>query len=141
MSRLEAERARIAADPFASALGIAILALEEGYCRAALTVGEGMRNFLGMAHGAAIYAVADVAFSGAANAREPSTGIATTINFLAGAQAGDRLIAEARELRRGRQLGFYRVTVATEGGTLIASMEAVSYRLERGGGGTPADPA
>jgi acyl-CoA thioesterase len=125
----DALRARIRDDPFAAWLGIELLDLAPGYCRAALTLGPRMVNFHGSPHGGVIFALADYAFGGACNAHgEAAVALTVTIQFLAAPDSGARLTAEARASRQGRRAGFYAMTVTDERGTLVATCQAVAFR-------------
>jgi acyl-CoA thioesterase len=122
--------ARIAADPYGAWIGIELLEVRPGYCRAALTLTSRMVNFHGSPHGGAIFSLADFAFAGACNAHgEPAVALTVTIQFHAAPQVGRRLVAEARETRQGRSAGFYAMTVTDEAdGSLVATCQAVSLR-------------
>ncbi|HEY7138952.1 MAG TPA: hotdog fold thioesterase [Methylomirabilota bacterium] len=125
-------RERIAADPYGRWLGIELLELRPGYCRAALTLAPHMVNFHGSPHGGAIFSLADFAFGGACNGHGvPAVALTVTVQFLAAARAGQRLVAEAREARQGKRAGFYAMTV-TDGadGTVVATCHAVSMRTD-----------
>ncbi|MBI2553190.1 MAG: PaaI family thioesterase [Candidatus Rokubacteria bacterium] len=116
-------------DPYAVSLGIELLDLAPGYCRAAMRLEPHMANFQGNPHGGAIFSLADYAFSGACNAHgEPAVALSVTIQFLATVKPGARLIAEAREQRQGRRAGFYTMTVTAEDGTVVATCQAVAFR-------------
>jgi acyl-CoA thioesterase len=122
-------RARVAADPYAAALGIELLELGPGYCRAALRLRPELLNFHGGPHGGAIFSLADFAFSGACNAHgEDAVALTVTIQFLAPPAPGARLTAEARATRQGRRAGFYAMTVTDEAGTVVATCQAVAFR-------------
>lgn len=125
-------RRRIAADPYGRWLGIELLELGPGRCRAALTLAPHMLNFHGSPHGGAIFALADFAFAGACNAHgEPAVALTVTIQFHAAVPAGRRLVAEARAARQGRRAGFYAMTVTDEAdGTVVATCQAVALRTE-----------
>src|SRR5262245_16464715 len=111
--------ARIREDPYAASLGIELLELAPGYCKAALRLTPQMVNFHGLPHGGAIFSLADYAFSGACNAEGPAAvALSVTIQFLAATQPGARLVAEARAARQGRRAGFYAMTVTDDRGTL-----------------------
>lgn len=126
-------RARVAADPYAAALGIELLELAPGYCRAALRLRPELLNFQGGPHGGAIFSLADFAFSGACNAHgEDAVALTVTIQFLAPAAPGARLTAEARATRQGRRAGFYAMTVTDEAGTVVATCQAVALRTRTG---------
>lgn len=127
-------RARIRDDPYAASLGIELLDLAPGYCRAALRLRPDMVNFHGSPHGGAIFSLADYAFSGACNSHgEAAMALSVTIQFLAAPAPGARLTAEAREQRQGRRAGFYAMTVTDEAGTVVATCQAVAFRPSRPG--------
>jgi acyl-CoA thioesterase len=119
----------VSRDAYARWLGIELLALAPGYCRAALRLTPEMLNFQGNPHGGAIFALADFAFGAASNAHsEPAVALSVTIQFLATVRPGTRLVAEARAERQGRRAGFYVMTVTAEDGTVVASCQAVALR-------------
>lgn len=121
---------RTAADPFARWLGIELLELRPGYCRAALRLGPHMVNLHGSPHGGAIFSLADFAFGGACNSHgEVAVALTVTIQYHVAARVGQRLVAEARETRQGKRAGFYTMTVSDDGdGTVVATCQAVSLR-------------
>ena len=129
---LPALRERVAADPYGRWLGIELLELGPGYCRAALRLTPHMANFHGTPHGGAIFSLADFAFAGACNGHgEPAVALTVTIQFHGAARADGRLVAEAREARQGRRAGFYAMTVTDEAdGTVVATCQAVSLRTD-----------
>jgi acyl-CoA thioesterase len=122
-------RARIAGDPWGATLGIELLTLAPGYCRAAMRLAPAMRNFHGDPHGGAIFSLADYAFAAACNAHgEPAVALTVTVQYLVAAPPGARLIAEARAERQGQRAGFYEMVVTDETGARIAVCRAVSLR-------------
>jgi acyl-CoA thioesterase len=123
---------RIGADPYGRSLGIELLDVAPGRCRAALTLAPHMVNFHGSPHGGVIFSLADVAFAGACNGHgEPAVALTVTIQFHAAARVGRRLVAEAREIRQGTRAGFYAMTVTDEAdGAVVATCQAVSLRTE-----------
>ena len=122
-------REEVSRDPYAAGLGIELLDLAPGYCRAAMRLRPEMANFQGNPHGGAIFSLADYAFSGACNAHgEPAVPLSVTIQFLATVEPGARLIAEARAERQGRRAGFYVMTVTAEDGTVVATCQAIALR-------------
>ncbi len=125
----EALRRRIREDPYAAWLGIELLDLAPGHCRAALRLRPELLNFHGGPHGGAIFSLADFVFSGACNAEGyPAVALTVTIQYLAAARPGARLVAEARAARQGRRAGFYAMTVTDEDGTVVATCQAVAFR-------------
>lgn len=128
---LEQVRHRVAADPYAGTLGIELLELAPGYCRAALRLRPELLNFHGGPHGGALFSLADFAFSGACNADgEAAVALTVTIQFLAPPAPGARLTAEARATRQGKRAGFYAMTVTDEAGTVVATCQAVAFRTQ-----------
>ena len=127
--------ARIAGDPYGRWLGIELLDLGPGRCRAALRLEPHMVNFHGMPHGGVLFSLADFVFAGACNGHgEPAVALSVTIQFHAAARVGGRLLAEAREARQGKRAGFYAMTVTDEAdGTIVATCQAVSLRTDRAG--------
>jgi acyl-CoA thioesterase len=123
-------RARIHGDPWGRTLGIEILALDRGFCRVGLVVQSHMVNFQGYPHGGVIFSLADIAFGAACNSHgEPAVALNMTISYLTAVPAGSRLIAEAREIKRGRRAGFYEVKVTSEAGALVAQVHCVAHRV------------
>ena len=125
----DAIRDWITRDPYGRWLGIELLDLGPGHCRAALQLRPEMLNFQGSPHGSVMFSLADYAFAGACNgAGEAAVALSVTIQFLAAPRPGARLVAEARAERQGRRAGFYAMTVTADDGTTVASCRAVSLR-------------
>jgi acyl-CoA thioesterase len=120
---------KISQDPFARSLGIELRELRAGYGRVAMTLTPQMANFHGIPHGGAIFSLADAAFAAASNSHgQAAVALSMTIQYLAAAKPGDRLTAEAQELRKGHRAGFYQITVKTEDGEVVAICQAVVHR-------------
>ena len=116
-------------DQFARHLGIELLELRPGYCRAGLNLASYMVNGLGLPHGAVIFALADFAFAAACNSHG-RTAVALTmdIHFLASPQPETRLVAQADEVRCGRRTGLYRISVHEVDTILVAELHGMAYR-------------
>jgi acyl-CoA thioesterase len=124
--------AALAADPLARTLGLELLELAPGRCRAALTLDGRHLNFQGNPHGGVLFALADYAFSGACNAHgEAAVALSVTIHFVSVVRPGARLVAEAQTVRQGRRAGFYQMTVTGDDGALVATAQAVAHRPAR----------
>jgi len=127
--REDALRAALGDDPHGRALGIELLELVPGRCRAALRLDDRHLNFQGNAHGGVVFSLADYAFAGACNAAgEPAVALSVSIQFLVAVPPGTRLVADARVTRQGRRAGFYQMTVSADDGTLVATCQAVAHR-------------
>ncbi len=109
------------------AWGIGIDDAREGYAIIRMTLRDDMLNGHRIAHGGMIFSLADTAFAYACNSRNENTvAQSATISFLAPAQAGDVLIAEAREISCAGRSGVYQVSVRTADGRVIAEFTGLS---------------
>jgi acyl-CoA thioesterase len=116
-------------DRASQAMGMELLEVGPGYARLAMRVRPEMLNGHAICHGGHIFTLADSAFAFACNWDNTVTvALACHITFIAPARAGDRLIAEAREVSRAGRTGVYDVTVSRDDGTLIAVFRGNSYR-------------
>ena len=119
-------------DRFAKGIGAQLTELREGYARAELTVETRHLNGAGVCQGGVLYTLADLAFAGVANSRNVLTlGINNNITFIQSAQAGDRLIAECREVVDHHRLPYCDVQVRKADGTVVAVMTGLGYRLNK----------
>ncbi|MER7752570.1 hydroxyphenylacetyl-CoA thioesterase PaaI [Kitasatospora sp. NPDC097643] len=115
-------------------LGIALAEASAGRAVMRMTVGATMVNGHGTAHGGYLFLLADAAFMYACNSHGPVTvAQAAQVAFLAPAEAGDELVAEAVERSRAGRSGIYDVTVRTVGGKVIAEFRGQSVVI----GGRP----
>jgi acyl-CoA thioesterase len=115
-------------DAFADYCGIELIDIGEGYAKTRLTLNATHLNGLKMPHGAALFALADVAFAAAANyGGVPTVAINVTISYLKVAES-KTIYAEARELRPDGRIGSYRVTISDETGQSLAVFEGLGYR-------------
>lgn len=116
-------------DRFARLLGIEMLTLKPGFCRARLALGPHLVNGLGMPHGAAIFALADFAFAAACNSYGRTTvALSMDIHFLSSPNPDARLTADAAEVRTGQRTALYRMSVIDDEGNLIAELHGMAYR-------------
>lgn len=108
----------LAADPYAASLGLELAAVEP--ITVSMPVTEHHVNFLGVAHGGAVFSLADTAFALAANrAGDRAVAIDTHLVFTGGSSQGDVLTAVAEEATRGRTLATYRITVTRFDGRVV----------------------
>jgi len=114
-------------DTFARHMGIEMIEVQSGYAKATMPLETPQKNGVGLAHGGAVFGLADVAFGGACNATgEVALGIVSSINYMSAGKTGP-LTAEARELHRSRKLGHYEVRVFDGNETLMAVCRATAY--------------
>ncbi len=118
-------------DSFARHLGMTIETAEQGYARVSMPLEPHLRNGVGIAHGGAIFSLADVAFGAAANAglEHAVVTMSTNIVFLQPGRVSP-LVAEARVVRQGQHLGQYEVTVRDGADTLVARCQSGGFVTE-----------
>lgn len=111
-------------------LGIEVAGIGPGHARVSMRVRPDMLNGFGICHGGLIATLADAAFAYACNAGNVQT-VASgfAVELLAGAQAGDTLVATAREASRKGRIGVYDVDVDDQHGRRIALFRGHSYTL------------
>ena len=132
----EAADALYVGDHAARALGIDVLEVTPGAARLAMTVRTDMVNGHGVCHGGFLFALADTAFAYACNsAGVPMVAAGASIEFLAPAAAGERLIAVATETWRNERQGIYDVAVSTESGAARAHFRGRCARFRSGAAG------
>ena len=118
-------------DPFARLLDMRLVDGGQGFATVGMDVSNKHMNFLGGGHGGAIFALADTAFGMASNSHEKiSVGINANIAYVKGVREGDQLVAEAREISRGRKTAVYNVDV-TCGETMIATFTGTVHITDR----------
>jgi acyl-CoA thioesterase len=123
----ETLRAREGTGP---AWGIAIEDAREGYARISMKLRDDMLNGHRIGHGGMIFSLADTAFAYACNSRNESTvAQSASIVFLAQAQPGETLVAEAREASKSGRTGVYQVSVRTADGRVIAEFTGISRTI------------
>ena len=114
-------------DQFAARNGISLLEVRPGYAKAQMRVEEHHFNCYRIAHGGAIFTLADFAFAAACNSHGTvAVAVNVNISFVKAAAAG-MLLAEAREVSRGPKLSSYTVHVTNEAGDLVAVFQGLSY--------------
>lgn len=126
----ESIEAKIKDDPFTDFLGATVEAVDSGYSRVSLLVTEAMLNFHGITHGAVVFGLGDIAFAAASNSHgQKALALNVSVSFLKATQAGDHLVAEAREVSLGGATALYEIIV-TEKSTsaLVARSQALVYR-------------
>ena len=123
---------RNSTNPYAKRMGIFVEEIGPGYARAVKDITAEDANPVGVAHGGCYFSLADTA-SGSAMASHGyyAVTISATYNFMRSAKLGDRLIAEARETKSGRNVSFFDVEVRDQNGTLLGSGSFSYYRLDK----------
>jgi acyl-CoA thioesterase len=129
-SARDAVQSLYAGDLAAQALGIEILEVYPGRVRLAMTVRPDMLNGHRTCHGGIIFALADTAFAFACNSHgQAMVAAGASIEFLAPAVGGERLIATASETSRSERHGIYDVAVTRSSGESLAHFRGRCARL------------
>lgn len=109
-----------AADPYAELLGAKLVDDDPGCLTVELEIEPRHTNFMGLAHGGAVYSLADFALSLISNAEVEAVALDTHLVQSASARAGDRLTATACPATRSRSVATYRITVERGDGRVVA---------------------
>jgi acyl-CoA thioesterase len=111
----------------APAWGLVLEEARVGYARVSMVLREDMLNGHRTAHGGMIFALADTAFAYACNSHNrASVAQGSSILFLGPAQAGEELVAEARELALVGRSGSYSIEVRTGDRRIVAQVQSLS---------------
>ena len=120
---------KVGKEPFAQKFGIKLLELREGYSKVGMKFTPDMENFLGTAHGGAIFALIDEAFETASNSHGTvAVALNMNITYISSPSPESRLIAEAREFSKTQKTAVYDIKLYDDQNRLIASCEALVYR-------------
>ena len=115
----------LGACPFARLLGMEIVETWPGGARVVMDT-TGKENFLGVAHGGAIFALADHAFAAAAN-RDGILQVAVSVHIHYLSPAKGKLEAVARLIAETKRTSHILVEVK-RGDRLVATFEGVAYK-------------
>ena len=123
----------LAGDATARALGITVTDVAPGTVSAHMTIRPAMLNGHGTAHGAALFALGDIAFAMACNSHgTPAVGRSCSIEYLSPAAAGDAITATAVERSVVGRTGIYDIAIVRDAdGQLLAEMRGHSRVVGR----------
>ena len=115
-------------DTFSQQIGVKLMELLPGFARATLPITDETINIYQMAHGGAIFSVADQACEAAGNSYgEPAVALQQNIHFLSAAKSGDHLEATAKVTHRSNRIGLIEFEVKNREGLPIAIGQQVIY--------------
>ena len=129
---IDAERvaALLAADRYASGLGIRLAEVGEDTLTLEMPVADAMANFQGGLHGGVLFSLADCALSLYSNSYgQPAVAVDTHMVFSAAVKPGEQLSAIAHEVNRGRSLATYRVLVQRADGKVAGHFTGTVFLL------------
>ncbi|MFD2112141.1 PaaI family thioesterase [Thiorhodococcus fuscus] len=115
-------------DRFAAFVGVELLEAAPGRARARLEIEDRHLNAVGVAHGAAIFSLADLVFAVASNSHGTvALGVNVSVSFMKSARKGV-LTAEAEEVSINSKLATYLIRITDEDANLIALFQGTVYR-------------
>ena len=119
-------------DQFAKANGMNIEDIDDGYAITSMEVKQEHLNGAKVAHGGAIFSLADYAFAIASNSYgQLALGINTSISFLNSSFEGEILYAKAVEVDKNHKLASYTITVTNKQEKTIAIMQGMVYKKDK----------
>jgi len=127
LDRIERIRDR---DRIMRLFGMELEEITDGFARVSATVGEDCLNFHDIAHGALVFAVADVAFAFVVNAQIDAVGVQWNMNLFRSAALGDEIVAECRLVHKGRRLMVVDFTVKGCEERLLACGQATAMPVQ-----------
>ncbi len=117
-------------EPFARALQMDLVALEDGYSMVHMIYEpEKMNNIYARVHGGAIFALIDEAFETAAQT-DGTIAVALNVNvtYVSSPEPGLQLQAEARRVSQTRKTASYDIKVTGQNGQIISLCQALAFR-------------
>ena len=115
-------------DALAAHLGIRLLEAEVGYAKAAMDLTDNLKNGAGIAHGGAIFSLADLALAVASNSYgNLALAVSSSISYIKPG-TGKTLYAEAREIALNNKMATYAVTISNDADETIAAFQGTVYR-------------
>ena len=115
-------------DELAKTLGIELLEVAPGRAVARMRLEKRHTNSLGIAHGGALFSLADFAFAVACNSHgRLSVAVNCSISFISAAHEGI-VTAEAEEIAPHAKMAPYLVRIRNEAGEVVAVMQGLAYR-------------
>ena len=117
-------------DAFARLLGIRLVEAAPGYAKTAMELTDNLKNGAGIAHGGAVFTLADLAFAIAANSHgRLCLAVSAAISYVKPG-LGQTLFAEAREVSLGGRMATYAITISNDAGETVAALQGTVYRKE-----------
>jgi acyl-CoA thioesterase len=117
-----------AEDSFARQIGVKLIQLQPGFARASLSITGTTLNIYQMAHGGAIFSVADQACEAAGNSfGVPAVALQNNLHFLTAGRSGDILEATAKVTHRASRTGLIEFEVRNQEGHLLANGQQLIF--------------
>jgi acyl-CoA thioesterase len=124
--------AMMAKDAFSRWLGIKVQEIRPTSAIVTMRVREEMVNGFGASHGGIVYSLADTALAFASNTHGNMTvSIENSITYPHPVRVGDELVAVAEQESASTRLGYYRVAVRRQDGTIVALFRGTVYKTQK----------
>jgi acyl-CoA thioesterase len=116
-------------DRFADHVGIELIDVSKGWAKAKMEIKDHHLNGVNIAHGGAVFSLADLAFAVASNSHGTvALSINVSISYFKASVVGETLYAQAKEVSRNPKLATYEVRVTDEANDIIAIFLGTVYR-------------
>ncbi len=120
---------------FNRAVGVVTTEISEGYAKAEVEIGPQHMNPIGSVHGGVLFTIADITAGAAATSRgRYMTTMSSNMNFLRPAINCKKLYGETREIKLGKQVCVYEVTITDDAGREIAIATVTFHCISRTSG-------
>ncbi|MDQ7782237.1 MAG: PaaI family thioesterase [Desulfomonilaceae bacterium] len=120
----------VGGDPFATFLGIKVDEVRESYARLSLAIRPEYRNSEQIAHGGALFTLADQAFAVAVSSRGlRAVAAELKINYFQGVQPGGIVTAEATPIDVRKRISLWNIEVRSEDGAKVALAQGLAYHF------------
>ena len=116
----------IACDRMISLFGMDVEEASESFSRVSAVVEDEFLQAQGLAHGAFVFALIDVAFALTVNAKIDAVAVQWSISQFRSASAGEKVTAECRLLHGGRRLMVVELVVFGGAGKVLAKGQATA---------------
>ncbi len=115
---------------FIKEVGFTTTEIREGYAKGEVELSEKHGNPIGSVHGGVLFSIADNVGGSAATSRgRYVTTVSGNINYLRPAIGCKKLVGESKEIKTGKNICVYDVTITDENGTEIAVARMTYYYL------------
>lgn len=116
----------IAGDKLLSLFGMEVEDASEDHARVSAVVTDQFLQVHGLAHGAFVFALLDVAFALTVNAKVDAVAVQWSISQFRSARAGEKITAECRLLHGGRRVMVVELVAAGAEGKVLAKGHATA---------------
>ena len=118
-------------DRFATDNGAVIDEVDDSYAKCSLKIEDRHRNAMGAVMGGVYFTLADFALAVASNwEKMGNVSLNSEITYLTAAK-GERLLAEAVCVKKGKTTSYYRIDVKDDLGNLTAAVTATTFCVAR----------